>query len=88
MTRRGRGVGGGVEGGRGAGGSSTEEARLMQRKEGEGGIQGGGPGVTLRAPGKERARAIYGTVALTSHRVSRSHLDGRIWSAQATGGVF
>lgn len=46
-----------------------------------------GSGVTLRAPGLERARAIYGTVALTSHRDSRSHLEGRIRSARTTGGV-
>ena len=29
----------------------------------------------LRAPDEERARAIYGAVALTSHRASRSHLE-------------
>lgn len=47
-----------------------------------------GSGVTLRAPDQERARAIYGTVALTSHRASRSHLEGRIRSARAIGGFL
>lgn len=46
-------------------------------------VSGGGSEVTLRAPDKERARAIYGTVALTSHRASRSHLEGRKRSARA-----
>lgn len=42
----------------------------------------------VRAPVEERARAIYGTVALTSHPASRSHLEGRIRSAPATGGLL
>lgn len=42
----------------------------------------------VRAPVEERARAIYGTIALTSHPASRYHLEGRIRSASATGGLL
>lgn len=74
----------------GWGGRGTVRRRASQR-EGEGGERypsgsSRGFGVTLRVPDKERARAIYGTVALTSHRAPRFHLEGRIRIAQATGG--
>lgn len=67
----------------------SKEARLAEgRSELHPSGFRGGSEVTLRAPDEERARAIYGSVALTSHGASRSHLEGRIRSARATGGFL
>lgn len=73
----------------GEGEGCSKEARIVEgRRERYPSGSRRGSGVTLRAPDEERARAIYGTVALTSHRAPRSHLEGRIRSARATGGFL